>query len=196
VSNSKLFMQTLESGYAIRSARVEELTLLAHIEQSAAIRFLDTPYAFLVDAKPLPLEFVQQRFQAGQVWVAVDQQDTVIGFALAREVDGTLYLQEIDIEPKHGQKGLGYALVDTVRSWANLSDYGVMSLSTFRDIPWNAPFYSKLGFRILDESELTAGFQQIRWQEREAGLPISDRVIMHCELQPPNTVLEPNVKSL
>jgi GNAT superfamily N-acetyltransferase len=175
-------MQTLGSGYAIRSARVEELTLLAHIEQSAAVRFLDTPYAFLVDAKPLPLDFVQQRFQAGQVWVAVDREDTVIGFAVTREVDDTLYLQEIDIDPKHGQKGLGYALVDTVRSWAKLSDYGVMSLSTFRDIPWNAPFYSKLGFRILDESELTAGFQQIRWQEREAGLPICDRVIMHCEL--------------
>jgi GNAT superfamily N-acetyltransferase len=158
-------MQTLELGYSIRSARIEELTLLAHIEQSAAIRFLDTPYSFLVDAKPLSLGFVQQRFQAGQVWVAVDRQDTVIGFAVTREVDDTLYLQEIDIEPKHGQKGLGYSLVNMVRSWAKLSGYGVMSLSTFRDIPWNAPFYSKLGFRILDESELTAGFQRIRLQE-------------------------------
>lgn len=175
-------MQPLELGYTIRSARVEELTLLAHIEQSAAVRFLDTPYAFLVDAKPMSLDFVQQRFQVGQVWVAVDQQDTVIGFAVTREVDDTLYLQEIDIEPKHGQKGLGYALVDTVRSWAKLSNYDVMSLSTFRDLAWNAPFYSKLGFRILDESELTAGFQQIRRQEREAGLPICDRVIMHCDL--------------
>jgi GNAT superfamily N-acetyltransferase len=188
-------MQTLELGYSIRSARIEELTLLAHIEQSAAIRFLDTPYSFLVDATPLPLDFVQQRFQAGQVWVAVDQQDTVIGFAITREVDDTLYLQEIDIEPQHGQKGLGYALVDTIRSWAKLSGYAVMSLSTFRDIPWNAPFYAKLGFRILDESELTAGFQQIRWQEREAGLPISDRVIMHCELQPLNTALASNIET-
>ncbi len=183
-------MRTLESGYTIRSARVEELTLLAHIEKSAAIRFLDTPYAFLVDAKPLPLDFVQQRFQVGQVWVAVDRQDMVIGFAVTREVDDTIYLQEIDIEPKHGRKGLGYTLVDTIRSWARLSDYSVVSLSTFRDIPWNAPFYSKLGFLILDESELTAGFQQIRWQECEAGLPISDRVIMHCELWQPNIVPE------
>jgi GNAT superfamily N-acetyltransferase len=175
-------MQNLELGYKIRSARFEELALLAHIEQSAAIRFLKTPYAFLVDAKPLSLDFVQQRFQAGQVWVVVNQQDVLIGFAVTREVDDTLYLQEIDIDPKHGQKGLGYALVDTVRSWAKLSDYSVMSLSTFRDIPWNAPFYSKLGFYILDEPELTNGFQQIRWQEHEAGLPISDRVIMQCEL--------------
>jgi GNAT superfamily N-acetyltransferase len=112
----------------------------------------------------------------------VDHQDTVVGYAITREVDDTLYLQEIDIEPQHGQKGLGSALVDTVRSWAKLSGYSVMSLSTFRDIPWNAPFYSKLGFVILDESFLTAGFQQIRSQENASGLPISERVIMHCEL--------------
>jgi ribosomal protein S18 acetylase RimI-like enzyme len=175
-------LQTLKSAYTIRSAQAEELTLLAHIEQSAAVRFLDTPYAFLVEAKPLPLEFVQQRYQVGQVWVVVAPQDTVVGYAVTREVDDTLYLQEIDIDPKHGQQGLGYALVDTVRSWAKLSGYSVMSLSTFRDIPWNAPFYSKLGFDILDESDLTAGFQQIRKQESTSGLPISERVIMHCEL--------------
>jgi GNAT superfamily N-acetyltransferase len=175
-------MQTLDLEYAIRSARLEELSLLAHIEQSAAIRFLETPYAFLADAKPLPLDFLQQRFQVGQVWVAANQQDILMGFAVTREVDDTLYLQEIDVEPKYGQKGIGCALVETVRAWAKLSNYDGMSLSTFRDIPWNAPFYSKLGFHILDESELTAGFQKIRRQEHKAGLPISERVIMHCEL--------------
>lgn len=77
-------------------------------------------------------------------------------------------------------------LVNTVCSWAKRQGYRVVTLSTFRDIPWNAPFYSKLGFRILDESELTTGFQQIRLQEIEAGLPISERVMMHRELQLPN----------
>jgi GNAT superfamily N-acetyltransferase len=175
-------MKTFESGYKIRSARIEELTLLTQIEALAAVRFLNTPYAFLVEADSLPLDFIQQRFQAGQVWVAVDQQDAVVGYAVTREVDRTLYLQEIDVKPEHGQRGLGSALVHYVRAWAKQSHYDVMSLSTFRDIPWNAPFYAKLGFRILDESELTAGFQQIRRQEDEAGLPISERVIMHCEL--------------
>jgi hypothetical protein len=46
----------------------------------------------------------------------------------------------------------------------------------------NAPFYLKLGFRVLDGSELTAGFQQIRLQEAEAGLPIAEQVIMQYEL--------------
>jgi predicted N-acetyltransferase YhbS len=183
---SNSFIKTLESGYKIRFACVKELILLSHIEQSAASLFLDTPYSFLVNAAPLPLDFVQQRFQAGQVWVAVDQRDAVVGYAITQEVDDILYLHQIDVDPERGRRGLGYALVDTVCSWAKLQGYRVISLSTFRDIPWNAPFYSKLGFRTLDESELTAGFQQIRLKELEAGLPISERVIMQCELQPPN----------
>jgi hypothetical protein len=109
LANSSNWMK-IESGYQIRPARIEELPLLAHIELAAAVLFLDTPYAFLVDAEPLPLDF---------------------------------------------------------------------SLSTFRDISWNAPFYAKLGFRPVDEAELTTGFQQLRLKELEAGLPISERVIMY-----------------
>ena len=184
-------MRILKSGYQIRLARVAEIPLLSHIEKSAAGLFLDTPYSFLVNHDPLPLDFVQQRFQAGQVWVAVNQQDAVVGYAITCEVDNTLYLQQIDVTPEHGHRGIGSALVDTVCAWAKDQGYRVISLSTFRDIPWNAPFYSKLGFHALDESELTTGFQQIRLKELEAGLPISERVIMHCVLQQPKNPVAP-----
>ena len=178
-------MKIMESGYIIRSARAEELVLLAQIERSAARLFLDTPYAFLANDELLSLDFVQQRFHAGQVWVAADPDDVVVGFAITREVDSTIYLQEMDVDPAHGRRGLGAALVETVIEWARVHGYQAVSLSTFRDLSWNAPFYAKLGFRILDESELTIGFQQIRQQELEAGLPILERVIMYCQL-PPN----------
>jgi GNAT superfamily N-acetyltransferase len=183
-------MKMIESGYTIRSAHAEELPLLAQIERSAATLFLDTPYAFLADDEPLSLDFVRQRFQVGQVWVAVDPQDVVVGFAITRELDDSIYLQEMDVAPAHGRRGLGSALVQTVFAWAQRQGYGAISLSTFRDLAWNAPFYSKLGFRILDESELSIlhrrgfakDFHQIRQQELEAGLPISARVVMYCEL--------------
>ena len=175
----------MNSSYKIRSARVEELPLLSQVEQSAARLFLDTPYAFLVNDEPLSLDFVQQQFHAGQVWVAVDCHEIVVGYAIAREVDDTLYLQQIDVEPEHGRRGIGSALVNTVCDWAKQQGYSIVSLSTFRDLPWNAPFYSKLRFNPVDEAELTTGFQQIRLKEFEAGLPVRDRVIMYCVLQQP-----------
>jgi GNAT superfamily N-acetyltransferase len=176
-------MTVLKIGYQIRSARMEELPLLSGIEQSAARLFLDTPYAFLVNDKPLSLDFVQQQFSAGRVWVAVDCHETVLGYEIAREVDETFYLQQIDVEPEHGRRGIGSALVKTVCDRAKQQGYEIVSLSTFRDLPWNAPFYSKLGFHPVDEAKLTTGFQQIRLKELQAGLPIGDRVILHRRLQ-------------
>lgn len=177
-------MKMLAPGYQIRSARLEELPQLAAIEQSAASLFADTPYAFLVEAAPLPFEVVLERFQAGQVWVAIAGQAAVVGYAVTQAVDQTLYLKQIDVAPAHGRRGIGSALISAVSVWANQQGYGALSLSTFRNIPWNAPFYAKLGFQPLAEAELSAGFQHIRRQEAQAGLPIADRVIMQCRKLP------------
>jgi predicted N-acetyltransferase YhbS len=179
-------MKILEPSYQIRVVQAEELQLLSQIEQSAARLFLDTPYSFLVDADPLPLDMLQEQFQAGRIWVALDLHQKVVGYAIACEVEDTLYLQQIDVAPEHGRRGIGSALVTTVCDRAKEQGYAIVSLSTFRDVPWNAPFYAKLGFRPVDETELTPGFQQIRLKELAAGLPISDRVIMQCLLSNPS----------
>jgi predicted N-acetyltransferase YhbS len=175
-------MNMLKSGGCIRPARVEELPLLARIEHSASMLFLDTPYAFLIDDAPLPLDFVQQQCHAGLVWVAVDGGDTVVGYAVAREVENTLYLQQIDVLPAYGRRGIGTALVTAVCDRAQQLGYKIVSLSTFHTLPWNAPFYAKLGFTPVDGAELTTGFQHIRLKELAAGLPIADRVIMYRHL--------------
>ena len=112
-----------EFGYQIRAARIEKLPLLAHIEQSAASLFLNTPYAWLTTAESLPLEFVQQQFQTGLVWVAVDLHETVVGYAIASEVDRTLYLQQIDVLPAHGRRGIGSVLVNVICERARHQDY-------------------------------------------------------------------------
>jgi ribosomal protein S18 acetylase RimI-like enzyme len=173
----------LFSRYQIRPARIEDLVALAKIEQAAAILFQDTPYAFLVDAAPLPLDFVIQQFQAGRVWVAANDRDTPVGYAIAQEIDGNAYLQQIDVHPAYGRRGIGRKLIERVCVWAQHQNYHKVFLSTFRNIEWNAPFYAKIGFQILAEVELTSGFQQIRRKEAEAGLPIDQRVIMYHELQ-------------
>jgi GNAT superfamily N-acetyltransferase len=175
-------MNNIILDYRVRSAQIDDLPRLGVIERAAARLFLDTPYAWLVDGEALPLDFVSDRFQAGQIWVAVDRLDLVVGFAIACDLDRGLYLKEIDVEPAHGNRGIGRMLIETVVDWAKFHGYDAVFLSTFRDVPWNAPFYSKLGFSIVEESKLTAGLQEIRQQEAAAGLPILDRVIMVSNL--------------
>lgn len=54
-----------------------------------------------------------------------------------------------------------------------------VTLTTFRDVPWNAPFYERRGFRVLDESGLSAVFDRLLDEEGAAyGLPRELRVVM------------------
>ncbi len=175
-------MSDLTSDYQIRSAQLEDLAKLAEIERAAATLFGDTPYAFLVDAEPLSIDFITQQFRSGRVWVAVDRGNICMGFAIANDVDGNAYLQEIDVCPNYGRRGIGRALIERVCLWAKSQNYNKILLSTFLDIEWNAPFYLKCGFHILAEDKLTIGFQQIRAKEAEAGLPIDRRGILYREL--------------
>jgi hypothetical protein len=51
-------------------------------------------------------------------------------------------------------------------------------LTTFASVPWNAPYYSRCGFRILDDAELAPGLRAIRQREAELGLDKWLRVCM------------------
>jgi ribosomal protein S18 acetylase RimI-like enzyme len=171
------------SNYKIRVAQFADLPALAEIERAAAQLFGDTDYAFLANAEPLSLDFLEQILerQAGQIWVAIDersQDHKIVGYVAAQEIDETAYLQELDVHPAHGRRGIGRQLVETVCAWAKAHSYPTVMLSTFGDIAWNAPFYGKLGFQPVDMTALTPGFQQIRQREIEAGLPIHKRVIL------------------
>jgi hypothetical protein len=57
-----------------------------------------------------------------------------------------------------------------------------VTLSTFRDVPWNGPFYRNHGFRDLEPAEWTPGMRAIREKEAQQGLRVEARVFMRREL--------------
>src|SRR4029078_6516468 len=100
----------------------------------------------------------QQKFQSahleGRLWIAL-LGDTPVGFALVEMLAEALpHLEEIDVIPAHGQRGLGTALVQAVLEWVAEAGYQQITLTTFRNIPWNMPFYAKLGFVEIPSNEL------------------------------------------
>ncbi len=64
-------------------------------------------------------------------------------------VDGEGLLDEVAVAPAHGRRGIGRALVDEVVAWAAAGGFPSVTLATFRDVPWNAPYYEKLGFEVV-----------------------------------------------
>ncbi len=172
----------MDVAYTIRRAVPHDAALLPAIELAAARLFLDR--ADELGLTPAMLERVNsaENFasaqQAGLLWVAVTAQDAPAGFALLCEIDGALHLDELDVHPAHGRRGIGTALLERVCEMAASAARPGVTLSTFRDVPWNAPFYARHGFRVLADDELTPGLANLRQREHGLGLRTDLRVIM------------------
>lgn len=166
----------------IRPARVEDLDGLDRIEQSAAARFraIGIRGEFLDDFTP-PEDLAEGQAH-GRLWVAV-HRGKCVGFALLCILkDGEPWLDEIDVHPDHGRRGLGRALVKRAIAWARYSGARSISLSTFSDVAWNGPFYSHLGFRELAPDLRSPAQREIVDEEAQRGLPMERRVVMRLDL--------------
>ena len=137
--------KALAPGYGIGRPEPAEFPDLARIEREAGELFLpeDLPPALL--EKGLPRSFFEEILSAGRLWV-VRSGSVPVGFAAAILLDGSAHLQELNVLPAHGRRGLGRALVYQVARWAVSEGFASLSLTTFRHVAWNAPFYARLGF--------------------------------------------------
>jgi GNAT superfamily N-acetyltransferase len=93
-------------------------------------------------------------------------------------VDGAAHIEQVTVHPDHQRRGLGRALIETADRWASEQSLPALTLSTFREVAWNAPYYAGLGFRMLAEDELTPGLLELRAEEAAIGLVPADRVFM------------------
>ncbi len=73
-------------------------------------------------------------------------------------------------------------MIETIADWARVHGLPAVTLTTFADIPWNGPYYMRLGFRVLGESEQAPALRSILQAEAAAGLPMSSRVCMQLDL--------------
>ena len=169
-------------GYSIVAAQPGHLARLPAIERAAATRFplADLPPALREET--VELEELAEAQADGRLWVALAPDGEPVGFALAHFVDGTPYLDEIDVHPRHAGRGLGAALVRAVCAWARAPGHRTLTLVTFRHLPWNAPWYGRLGFRVLAPAELGPGLRRILDEDASRGLDPTRRVAMCRDL--------------
>ena len=164
--------------YTIRLARETDLEHLPGIELAAATLFATYKrfQHLLTDAMSVEEHCVL--CEAGRLWVTADENDQPVGFVAVELVDGHPHIQELDIHPDHGRRGLGGAMIEAVCEWARANGHAVITLTTERDIPWNAPYYARLGFEILPEAQWGAGLREIAVDEIAHGLNPETRVAM------------------
>jgi len=172
---------TLPPGVTIRLARPSDLRHLAAVEDSGAALFLEHLGAGLAPALVSPAPSGLDRdLQPGFILVAAEQ-DRPVGFAHVVDLDGHAHLEQLSVLPDHARRGIGTALVRAAMEEARWAGYDDLSLCTFRDVPWNGPFYARLGFAEVDH--LAAYQRRLREHERALGLDADGvRVVMSRRL--------------
>lgn len=167
----------------IRPTTALDAPLLPAIEQSAGQAFLSIPeLAWIAHDSPQSPQRHLELLAQGLSWVAVDDSDRPVGFLNAEVVDGELYICETSVHQDHQRKGVGRALMDTVKEHARREGYPGVVLTTFKDVPWNAKFYASVGFAIIPEEELSQSLNDILAKEAAAGLPRDKRCAMRYTL--------------
>lgn len=172
-------MARLPDGYEITRADVEEIPALIAVNQAADTLFEGTG---LVDGaaacENVPSEVFEAAIAARHVLVMRETQGAApVGFALTSERGGTLYLDQVSVRPDHGRKGLGRALVRRVIADARRRGLAHVTLSTFRDLPWNGPFYRSLGFREIRREKMADWMCELETAQAET-LDVAQRCFM------------------
>ena len=173
------------SQYEIRRASVAEVGPLPEIEVQASAIFPDEDIAPELRESGLPLSYFECAAKDGRVWIAHHEPTGLaIGFAVTTVVDGSAHLYEMDVHPDHARRGIGGALVESLAIWARDAGFPSLTLTTFRHLSWNAPFYRRHGFVELDEVDLSPDSElaALLVHEAESGLDPEKRVAMRRNL--------------
>lgn len=154
------------------------LAEIPRIELAAAATFAETDLPQNIRFKVTEPEDLRAAMQQGRLWIAEDHAGKTAGFAMADIADGEAYLVEVDVLPEFSRQGIGTQLVGNTIEWARLQGLESLWLITFSHLPWNAPFYEKLGFSVVEPEEHGEDLASLIEEEGQLGINTSNRVVM------------------
>ena len=137
----------------IRPALPADVLRLPAIEAAAGEAFRSIGMPEVAD-DPLPdVEELIRHASDGRVWVAT-ADNQIVAYALSMVRDESAHLEQVSVHPDHAGQRIGADLIDAVASWARDRGDKRLTLPTFANVPWHAPYYRRLGFQALPDDAL------------------------------------------
>ncbi|MBP2414116.1 GNAT superfamily N-acetyltransferase [Arthrobacter stackebrandtii] len=165
--------------WEIRPAALSEFALLPAIEAEADEAFEALTPAISTARFPPPGDAAEY---AAAFHIMVAGRPPV-GFVRLEIVDGGAHLEQLAVSPDYAGQGIGRALVTAAKAWAREAGFRHMTLCTFRDVPFNAPFYASCGFVEMRAQDLGEELRQLRQHEAGLGMDaLGVRVAMEAVL--------------
>lgn len=171
-------MNQFEQIPEIRLGRNSDLVACQNIERSAGKIFSAWDMAEIAQDEPLSIAELTGYCNLQHLWVAVDESDHPIAYIIVDMVDDLPHIEQVSVHEDHSGKKIGRHLIEEVVAWANEQQMAALTLTTFRDIPWNAPYYERCGFVVIPEEQLRPGLKEVRAIEDRHGLNRWPRVCM------------------
>ncbi len=169
--------------HLVRPARAADLEHIAPIEDAGGPQFQEHFGAAIEPILLSPATDGRERAaEPGFLLVAVaDEHSPPVGFVHVLVIDGYAHLEQISVRPDHQRQGVGRALVEAAMAEARRQGFDRLSLCTYRDVPWNGPYYASLGF--TEVTDLLPYQRRLRDQERDLRLDVNGvRVVMSIPL--------------
>ena len=141
-----------ENVVMLRTARRDDLPAIQQLERAAGAAFRDLGMSAVADDEPPSIPDLASFQQDGRAWVITDDADHPVAYLLIDVVDGNAHVEQVSVHPDHSRRGLGRTLLDTAAAWAEQRGLAALTLTTYCDVPWNAPYYERLGFQAMAEA--------------------------------------------
>ena len=134
----------------VRTAHVNESLAIASILRQAFIEYehLYTPSAFAATT-PTSAQ-IQERWNEGPVWAAV-QNESVVGTVAAVAKPNGLYIRSMAVLPFARGRGITVQLLEVVESFAVSEHHGFLFLSTTPFLTSAIRLYERFGFQRSKE---------------------------------------------
>jgi GNAT superfamily N-acetyltransferase len=166
----------------IRRPRRHEIKLLPQVENEADTRYRRVGLDRVIAMPPASLASLEAGWREGRLWVAVSRFNQPVGFALMKFPGRTAWLDQLSVLDRWQGRGLGTALIDRTAAAARMRGFDTLYLSTYRDVPWNAPFYTRRGFQEVPRAIWPRAFRIQFLAENSHGHPPWRRTIMRRSL--------------
>jgi len=169
--------------FVVRRAQQRDAAALPAIERSAAELFrIDPTLAWLADSDVATVAQHRVAIEEACVWIAESATAGPAGFIRARAIAKQLHIEELSVSQAFQGQGAGRQLVRAAIEHARLQHMHAVTLTTFRDVPWNAPFYERMGFVVAAADGLEAHLSEALQKEVEHGFAAERRCAMRLKL--------------
>lgn len=136
----------------IRYGNEADIPALIVIELSASTLFEGTHMAWAVGETSTSRQFVKA-IAVSNLWVAEDTSGPA-GYLRGDTLGDSFYIDEVSVASSYHRRGIGRQLIETALAEAARRGFRAATLTTDRTIPWNAPYYERLGFSRLTSREM------------------------------------------